>query len=121
MKPILTYFQDSADPEACRQAYILGYRAGYRDGHCGNADLTRQDYGTEDGLSEPIEAMRISSRAYNCLNRAGCRYVKDVAALSESQIIRIRNMGKVTAAEIRQALKEYGIADTDWDFAWRTD
>jgi len=119
LKPIMQYFQHSSDPEACRRAYVLGYRAGYQDGRSGSADITRT-YGDAEGvLSEPIEAMKLSTHAYNCLLRAGCRYVGDVVNLPESQIIRIRNMGKVTAAEIRKALKEYGITDTDWDFAWR--
>ena len=119
MKQIMKYFLKSSDPEGCRKAYVLGYRAGYKDGQLGDADITRQNVDDESVLLEPIESMQISSRAYNCLFRSGCRCVGDVAGLPESQIIRIRNMGKVTAAEIIKALKEYGITDTDWDVAWR--
>ena len=114
MKPMHLLFKDSPDPEACRKAYILGYRAGYKDGQCGNADATRQ----EDGQKEPIEAMPLSVHAYNCLSRSGCRYVEDVVKLTADQISRIRGMGKKTAQEIVNGLAERGITDTDWDFAW---
>ena len=121
MRPVKLLFSKSSDPEACRKAYILGYRAGYQDGQCGNADTTRPSYDTLSTLSEPVEAMPLSTHAYNCLSRSGCRYVGDVAKLSVSEIRRIRNMGKITAAEIVQALSTYGITDTDWELAWLTD
>jgi len=121
MKPIEICFADSSDPEACRKAYVLGYRAGYRDGRNDAPDITREGYDDENILREPIEAMQLSTRGYNSLIRVGCRCVGDVVNLPASKIRYMRNMGKKTAAEIIQALKAYGITDTEWEYAWLTD
>ena len=121
MRPINTSFAESSDPEACRKAYILGYRAGYRDGQADRADGTRQDYDADSIQNVPIEAMKLSTHAYNCLVRYECRYVGDIVKLTSGQIARMRGMGKKSAGEIIQALEEYGITDTDWEFAWLTE
>ena len=90
----------------CRKAYILGYRAGYRDGIIGKKN---------EIPPEPIEALALSTRAYHCLHYAGWRFVSEVAALKEPQIIQMRNLGKVTANEIALSLQKHGIYGTDWD------
>lgn len=120
MRPIDRCFPDS-DPEAIRKAYILGYRAGYQHGKCRYPDATRSDYDAENLRTIPIEAMKLSVHAYNCLLRYGYRCVSDVTKAPARTIRSMRGMGKVTAMEIVQVLKEYGIADTEWEFAWLTD
>jgi len=120
MRPIDLCFPDPSDPEACRKAYIMGYRAGYIDGQRGGPDITRQGYDGDSVLCEPIESMKLSYHAYNCLNRIGCRYVDDVVKLTAKEILRIRGMGKKTAQEISRVLAEKGMKDTEWDFVWLT-
>lgn len=118
MKPIEKLFPDAADPEMIRRAYILGYRTGYEDGLQQSVDASRTAYNDESFLNIPIEAMRLTTRAYNCLVRNGFRYVGDVAKASAEQIRFMHNMGKTTETEITQALKRLGITDTDWEYAW---
>ena len=73
-----------------------------------------------DAVAElPIGAMGLSTRAYNCLFFAGCRFVSDVVRLRGEQILQMRNLGKVTAAEIAGALENLGIRGTDWDLYLR--
>ena len=121
MKPINLCFKDSPDPEGIRKAYVMGYRAGYEDGRKNRQDSTRMNYEDESIQNIPIEAMNISARAQAGLSYIGCRYLIDVAKLPADKIKSLRQIGKVTANEVAQALKEYGIMDTAWDFAWIID
>lgn len=119
MKPIDLCFKDSPDPEGIRKAYIMGYRAGYEDGKRNNPDASRKAYDEESVQNIPIEAMNIPFRAQASLTQIGCRYVSDIANLPADKIRTLRNIGKVTAVKVSQALKEYGITDTEWDYAWQ--
>ena len=93
--------------DECRKAYLLGYRAGYRDAMQGKEII--------EIPPDPIELLPLSTRAYNCLHYAGLRYVSEVAVLQEQKIIQMKNLGKITANEIALALQKQGIYGTDWD------
>ena len=97
-----------------KDLYYKGYIAGYRDGlkaaHSGNT----MELCDEDITGLPILTMALSTRAYNCLIRAGCTYISDVAMLSEHQIATMRNLGKTTAAEIANWLDDHGIRYSAW-------
>ena len=116
MKPINLCFKDSPDPEGIRKAYVMGYRAGYTDGRKNQPDATQMNYDEETIQEIPIEAMDISFHAKASLTQIGCRYVSDVAKLPADRIRTLRNVGKVTVRNVAQALKEYGITDTEWDY-----
>lgn len=118
VKTIERLFPDVADPEAVRKAYVLGYRAGYRDGQQKQVDATRPNYDDENIQYLPLEAMQLSVRVCNCLRLYGCRYVVDVAKVPADEILRMKGIGKVSADEIAQALTRLGIQDTGWEYAW---
>ena len=102
--------------EAYRRGYIQGYSVGYEDGKEGRTGIVMN---SDDVAELPIGAMGLSTRAYNCLFFAGCRFVSDVVRLRGAQILQMRNLGKVTAAEIAGALENLGIRGTDWDLYLR--
>ncbi|RLC65361.1 MAG: hypothetical protein DRI48_06795 [Chloroflexi bacterium] len=54
-----------------------------------------------------LEILGLSTRARNCLRRAGLRPVAEVAALTDEQLLGIRSLGKLTLAEIREKLTAY--------------
>ena len=116
MKPIDRLFPASPDPEGLRKAYVLGYRAGYEDGLRRCEDTTQIHSDLE---KDPIEAMKLSSHAYNCLHRYGYRQIGEITKLPAEKIRTMKGMGKKTTAEIAGALKDYGITDTEWDYVWR--
>jgi DNA-directed RNA polymerase alpha subunit len=103
-------YSTTEEKEAYRKGYLQGYRAGYQDAKEGKSGIVMDS----DAVAEiPIGAMGLSTRAYNCLFFAGCRYASDVAGLSGSQILQMRNLGKVTAKEIAGVLEKLGIRGTD--------
>ncbi|MBO6267538.1 MAG: sigma-70 family RNA polymerase sigma factor [Clostridium sp.] len=58
-------------------------------------------------LRHEIEDYDLSVRSYNCLKRAGCKTMEDVAKVAESGgLLRIRNMGRRSAEEVLGVLKE---------------
>lgn len=64
----------------------------------------------------PIEQLGLSVRSYNCLKRAGLRYVGDLIKLPGDQWLRIRNMGKNSVAEIAVAVSKLGLAIKSPDY-----
>ncbi len=64
-------------------------------------------------LSIPIEDMDLSVRSYNCLKREGINNVSELVALSETQLMNIRNFGQKSVYEVRDKLIEMGLSLKD--------
>ncbi len=63
--------------------------------------------------SMPIEDLDLSVRSYNCLKREGINTVSEILALSEHQLINIRNFGQKSVDEVRDKLAEMGLSLKD--------
>lgn len=59
----------------------------------------------------PIEKLQLSTRAFNCLHRAGIEYFYEAVRLvsDPEKMMNIRNLGKYSAKEIVMKLYEYGV------------
>ena len=64
-------------------------------------------------LSIPIEDLDLSVRSYNCLKREGINTVSELVALSESQLMNIRNFGQKSVDEVKDKLTEMGLSLKD--------
>ncbi|MCW4457579.1 MULTISPECIES: DNA-directed RNA polymerase subunit alpha [Microbacteriaceae] len=64
-------------------------------------------------LSVPIEDLDLSVRSYNCLKREGINTVSELVALSETQLMNIRNFGQKSVDEVRDKLVEMGLSLKD--------
>lgn len=64
-------------------------------------------------MSTPIESMDLSVRSYNCLKREGINTVSELVALSEHQLMNIRNFGQKSVDEVRDKLVEMGLSLKD--------
>ena len=64
-------------------------------------------------LSMPIEDLDLSVRSYNCLKREGINTVAELVALSETQLMNIRNFGQKSVDEVRDKLTEMGLSLKD--------
>lgn len=58
--------------------------------------------------SEKIDELEISVRAYNALRRVGINTIDDLCKLTEAELRKIKNLGKVSAEEVITALTEKG-------------
>jgi DNA-directed RNA polymerase subunit alpha len=64
-------------------------------------------------LETPIEEIEFSVRAYNCLKRAGINTVQDLISKKESDVTKIRNLGKKSLKEAIDKVKEMGLKFRD--------
>ena len=60
-------------------------------------------------LEMPIEDLELSVRSYNCLKRAGIATVEDLANKSESDMMKVRNLGKKSLDEVTNKLHSLGL------------
>lgn len=58
-----------------------------------------------------IEEMNLSARSYHALKSAGFNYVDEIINLKESELLKIRNLGKGSAKEILDLIKDYNSDD----------
>ena len=61
-------------------------------------------------IQQPIEDLEFSVKAYNCLKRANVRSIEELTALSRFDLLKIRNMGIKTIAEVETKLKDKGLS-----------
>lgn len=57
----------------------------------------------------PLSVLKLSTRAENSLTRRGITSIEQLTELELDELLRIRNMGKTTAKEISDKIKEYGL------------
>lgn len=61
-------------------------------------------------LEMTIEDMDLSVRSYNCLKRAGISTVENLIKKSESDLAKVKNLGKRSLEEVIEKLKSYGLS-----------
>ena len=66
-------------------------------------------------LETPVEELDLSVRAYNCLKRAGLHTLQDLTNMSESEMMKIRNLGKKSLKEVIEKIKDMGLTFRDDD------
>lgn len=76
-----------------------------------NAEIMveKEETQKEKMLEMTIEELDLSVRSYNCLKRAGIQTVQDLAAKSEDDMIKVRNLGKKSLKEVKEKLVELGL------------
>ncbi len=57
-----------------------------------------------------VEELDLSVRSYNCLKRAGINTVDELIRKTEEDMMKVRNLGKKSLAEIKEKLGELGLA-----------
>ena len=60
-------------------------------------------------LEKSIEEMELSVRSFNCLKRAGISTVEDLANKTESDMMKVRNLGKKSLDEVIAKLHALGL------------
>ena len=56
----------------------------------------------------PVDALGLSARSFNSLDRAGIKYLGELVLMGESEIKAIKNLGKKSLDEIQEMLAEHG-------------
>lgn len=73
--------------------------------------MTEQDEDPKvKALETSIDDMEFSVRAYNCLKRSGINTMQDLVNRKESDMMKIRNLGKKSLKEVLDKVREMGLS-----------
>jgi DNA-directed RNA polymerase subunit alpha len=70
----------------------------------------KDEKGKEKILEMTIEELDLSVRSFNCLKRAGINTVDDLIGKSETEMMKVRNLGKKSFDEVKEKLLSLGFA-----------
>ncbi len=73
------------------------------------AELKKEESKKEKVLEMSIEELELSVRSFNCLKRAGIATVEDLISKSESEMMKVRNLGKKSFDEVTAKLHSLGL------------
>ncbi len=59
-------------------------------------------------LMQGLESLGLSARSFNSLERAGLKFIGELALMSENELKEIKNLGKKSLEEIKEKLEEVG-------------
>ena len=71
--------------------------------------IEKEESKKEKVLEMLIEELELSVRSYNCLKRAGITTVEDLASKTESDMMKVRNLGKKSLDEVTNKLHDLGL------------
>ncbi len=60
-------------------------------------------------LDTPVEELELSVRASNCLNQSRIKTIRELVAITEDNMMNMKNFGKKSADELKQKLHQYGL------------
>ena len=74
-----------------------------------NTVVVKPDSQRDKILEMTIEELDLSVRSFNCLKRAGINTVEDLAAKSENDMMKVRNLGRKSLEEVINKLQTMGL------------
>ena len=72
--------------------------------------IEKEESKKEKVLETSIEELELSVRSFNCLKRAGIATVEDLTNKSESDMMKVRNLGKKSLDEVTAKLHSLGLS-----------
>ncbi len=73
-------------------------------------ERTRADDEMRQVLDRPIADLELSVRARNCLDSANVSTLRQLVTMSENEVMKLKNLGKTSLAEIKSRLAEKGLS-----------
>ena len=71
--------------------------------------IEKEESKKEKVLEMSIEDLELSVRSFNCLKRANIATVEDIAKMTESEMMKVRNLGKKSLDEVTYKLHSLGL------------
>ncbi len=70
----------------------------------------REDDELQRLLDRPLSDLELSVRARNCLDSANLMSLRDLVTMNESEVMKLKNLGKTSLTEIKSRLAEKGLS-----------
>ena len=77
--------------------------------------IEKEEDQAELNLEKSIDELELSVRSFNCLKRANINTVGQLTQKSESEMMKVRNLGKKSLDEVKLKLAELGLGLRDMD------
>jgi len=61
-------------------------------------------------LRTPVDELELSVRSHNCLKSADIRYMSDLVKKDESDMLKFRNFGRKSLAELIEIIEDFGLS-----------
>ena len=71
--------------------------------------IEKEEDKKEKVLEMSIEDLELSVRSFNCLKRAGISTVEDITNMTESEMMKVRNLGRKSLEEVTNKLHSLGL------------
>ena len=71
--------------------------------------IEKEENKKEKVLEMSIEDLELSVRSFNCLKRAGISTVEDITNMTESEMMKVRNLGKKSLDEVTFKIRSLGL------------
>lgn len=94
------------DPEILDE--IKGVEGASKD-RLGDGSVYRAEKGDNPAFSRTVRDLELSVRSENCLMRGGVHYISDLVNRSRSDLLKIRNLGKISLKEIEEKLQKFDL------------
>ena len=72
-------------------------------------EAVETDVRLNENLYKSVDELELSVRAANCLENAGIRFIGELVARTESDMLKTKNFGRKTLNEIKDLLSEMGL------------
>ena len=74
-----------------------------------NLMVEKEEDQKEKVLEMTVEELDLSVRSFNCLKRAGINSVEELTNKTESEMMKVRNLGRKSLLEVTEKLEELGL------------
>lgn len=74
-----------------------------------NLMVEKEENQKEKVLEMTVEELDLSVRSFNCLKRAGINSVEELTNKTESEMMKVRNLGRKSLLEVTEKLEELGL------------
>lgn len=74
-----------------------------------NLMVEKEEDQKEKVLEMTVEELDLSVRSFNCLKRAGINSVEELTSKTESEMMKVRNLGRKSLLEVTEKLEELGL------------
>ena len=71
--------------------------------------VEKEESQKERVLETSIEELELSVRSFNCLKRVGISTVEDITNMTESEMLKVRNLGKKSFDEVTNKIRALGL------------
>ena len=72
--------------------------------------VEKEETEKEKVLVMTVEELDLSVRSYNCLKRAGINTIQELTDKTEAEMMKVRNLGRKSLAEVKNKLDQLGLS-----------